>query len=87
VARYTSNSKLSAWPLHGYILKHAFLIDSSVGMALGYGLDDRGSGFRFSTETGNFSLPPRPERLWDPPSLLSNGYRGGSFPGAKAAGA
>jgi hypothetical protein len=23
-----------------------------------------------------FSSPPRPERLWDPPSLLSNGYKG-----------
>jgi hypothetical protein len=22
-----------------------------------------------------FSSPPRPERLWGPPSLLSNGYR------------
>jgi hypothetical protein len=22
-----------------------------------------------------FSLPPRPDRLWGPPSLLSNGYR------------
>jgi hypothetical protein len=23
-----------------------------------------------------FSTPPRPDRLWDPPSLLSNGYQG-----------
>jgi hypothetical protein len=23
-----------------------------------------------------FSSPPRPDRLWDLPSLLSNGYRG-----------
>jgi len=23
-----------------------------------------------------FSSPPRPESLWDPPSLLSNGYQG-----------
>jgi hypothetical protein len=23
-----------------------------------------------------FSSPPRPERLWGPPSLLSNGYQG-----------
>jgi hypothetical protein len=41
-------------------------------IALGYGLDDRGSipggGWEF------FSSPPRPERLWGPPSLLSNGY-------------
>jgi hypothetical protein len=48
--------------------------DSSVGIALGYGLDDRGSisggCFEF------FCKPPRPERLWGPPSLLSNGYQG-----------
>jgi hypothetical protein len=29
---------------------------------------------------------PHPERLWGPPSLLSNGYQG-SFLGGKAAGA
>jgi hypothetical protein len=29
-----------------------------------------GAGWEF------FSSPPRPERLWGPPSLLSNGYRG-----------
>jgi hypothetical protein len=26
--------------------------------------------------THTHSLPPRPERLWGPPSLLSNGYQG-----------
>jgi hypothetical protein len=31
-----------------------------------------GRGKRF------FSSPQRPDRLWDPPSLLSNGYRGQS---------
>jgi hypothetical protein len=30
--------------------------DSSVGIALGYGLDDRGSTVWFPVETGNFSL-------------------------------
>jgi hypothetical protein len=29
-----------------------------------------GWGWEFS------SLPPRPDRLWNPPSLLSNGYEG-----------
>jgi hypothetical protein len=57
--------------------------DSSVGIALGYGLDDRvyrvqfpGGGWEF------FSSPLRPERLWGPASLLSNVYQG-SFPGVK----
>jgi hypothetical protein len=61
--------------------------DSSVGMALGYGLDDRGSRVRFPAGAGNFSLH----------HLVQNGsgahlasYPMGcrrSFPGGKAAGA
>jgi hypothetical protein len=38
--------------------------DSSVGIALGYGLDDRGSRVRFQGRGWEFfSSPPRPERL------------------------
>jgi hypothetical protein len=44
--------------------------DTSVGIAPGYGLENRSSGVRV------FSSPPRPERLWGPPSFLSNGYHG-----------
>jgi hypothetical protein len=33
--------------------------DSSVGIALGYGLDDRGSRVRFPAGAGNFSLHHR----------------------------
>jgi hypothetical protein len=33
--------------------------DSSVGIALGYGLDDRGSKVRFPAVAGNFSLHQR----------------------------
>jgi hypothetical protein len=61
--------------------------DSSVGIALGYELDDRGSRVRFSVGPGNFS----------PHHSMQNGCgahpasyptgTGGSFPGGKAAGA
>jgi len=47
--------------------------DSSVGIALGYGLN-RGSIPDGCWEF--FSSPPRPERFWGPPRLLSNGYQG-----------
>jgi hypothetical protein len=47
---------------------------SLIRIATGYVLDDRGSipgrGKRF------YSSPLHPDRLWFPPILLSNGYRG-----------
>jgi hypothetical protein len=43
------------------------------GIALGYGLDDRGSSLGRGWEF--FSSPPRPERLCGSPSLISNGYQ------------
>jgi hypothetical protein len=54
---------------------YLFICDSSVGIALRYGLDDQGSRVRLPAGTGNFS-PPLPERLWGPPSFVSNGYQG-----------
>jgi hypothetical protein len=54
--------------------------DISVGIAIGYWLD-------YWSEVGVpvgsriFSSPRRPERLWGPLSLLSNGYRGLFPPG------
>jgi hypothetical protein len=52
--------------------------DSSVGIALGYGLDGRGSRVRFPAGAGKFSLHHRIPNGSDPPppSLLSKGYQG-----------
>jgi hypothetical protein len=44
--------------------------DISVGIAMGYGLESRGS---ISGRVKRFvSSSQRPDRLWNPPSLLSN---------------
>jgi hypothetical protein len=60
--------------------------DSSVGIALGYGLDDRGSRVRFPAGAGNFSLHHRIQNgSGAHPASYPMGTRG-SFPGGKAAG-
>jgi hypothetical protein len=59
--------------------------DSSVGIALGYGLDDRGSRVRFPAGAGNFSL----HRIQNGSGAHSASYpvgTWGSFPGGKATG-
>jgi hypothetical protein len=53
---------------------------SSVGIANGYGLD--GPGIESGGGEGGEIFRTRPDRPWDPPSLLYNGYR--VFPGGKA---
>jgi hypothetical protein len=61
--------------------------DSSVGIALGYGLDDRGSRVRFPAGAGNFSLH---YRVQTGSGVHPTSYpigTGVSFPGGKAAGA
>jgi hypothetical protein len=61
--------------------------DSSVGIALSYGLDDRGSRFRFPAGAGNFSLHHRVHTgSGAHPASYPMGTRG-SFPGIKAPGA
>jgi hypothetical protein len=46
---------------------------SAVGRASGYRLDDRGAGVRVPVVSRIFTSPYRPDRLWGPPNLLSNG--------------
>jgi hypothetical protein len=61
--------------------------DSSVGIALSYGLDDWGSRVRFPAAAGNFSLNHRVQNgSGAHPASYPMGTRG-FFPGAKAAGA
>jgi hypothetical protein len=50
--------------------------DSVVDTATSYMLDDRGVGVRVAVGSRIFSSSHRPERLWGPPNLLSDGYRG-----------
>jgi hypothetical protein len=60
---------------------------SSVGIALGYGLDDRGSRVRLPVGAGNFSLHHRVQNgSGAHPASYPMGTRG-SFPGGKATGA
>jgi hypothetical protein len=61
--------------------------NSSVGTALGYGLDDRGCRVRFLAGVGNFSVHHRVQNGSDAhPASYPMGTRG-SFLGGKAAGA
>jgi hypothetical protein len=60
--------------------------NSAVGIATAYGLDDRGVGVRGPVESRIFSPQRRPDRLLDPSSLLSNGYRGALSPVVKRTG-
>jgi hypothetical protein len=49
-----------------------YILALGVGIATGYGLDDRGVGVRVPVGSSIFSSPHRPDWLWGPPSLVSN---------------
>jgi hypothetical protein len=71
-----------------YLMFIMFLLksrDSSVGIGLSYGLDDRGSSVRFQAGAGNFSLHHRVQNGSGAHPAYPMGT-GGSFPGGKAAG-
>jgi hypothetical protein len=50
--------------------------ESAVGIATSYELDDRGVGVRVPVGWRIVSSSRRPDRLWGPPNLLSNGCPG-----------
>jgi hypothetical protein len=50
--------------------------DSTVGIAIGYWLDNRGVGVRGLIGSRIFSSPCHSDRLFGPPSFPSNGYQG-----------
>jgi hypothetical protein len=60
---------------------------SSVGIATGYGLDDRSSSVRFPVEAGNFPLLHRVQTGSGAHPASYPTYTGGAYPGGKAAGA
>jgi hypothetical protein len=80
------NVMVSLKTLYIHILDPTRKSDSSVGIALGYGLDDRGSRFRFLAGAGNFSLHHRVQNGSGAPSASYSMGTRGSFPGGKAAG-
>jgi hypothetical protein len=49
---------------------------SVIDVATGYVLDDRGAGVRVPVGPRIFTSQYRPDQLWGPPNLLSNGHRG-----------
>jgi hypothetical protein len=60
--------------------------DIVVGIATGYGLDDREVGVRVPVGSIIFSSPRCPYWFWGSPSLLYNGYRWTLSPGIKRPG-
>jgi hypothetical protein len=69
--------RISAHSNHFIIIISFFCCrDSAVGIAAGYGLDDRGAGVQVPVGSRIFSSPRRSDRLWGPPSLLFNSSRG-----------
>jgi hypothetical protein len=53
-----------------------YFIYMRVGIATGYGLDDQGVGDRIPVGARIFTSLRRSDRIWGPPSLLFNRYRG-----------
>jgi hypothetical protein len=68
-------SVLRNYPVINEFRAHLFLPRCSRFWSLGLSFLSLGVGVRFPVGSSIFSSPRRPDRLWGPPSLLSNGYR------------
>jgi hypothetical protein len=75
------NDKLRLQTVKNIYVEYTYIEEpgSSVSIVSDYGLDDRTIGVRSPAGAKDFSSILCPDRLWGPPSLLYNGYRG-SFP-------
>jgi hypothetical protein len=73
----------SSWSPHALYCGGSW--DRAVNIMTGYGLDGWRLGVQVLAESRNFFSLHCPNRLWDPHSLLLNGYWG-LFPGRKVAG-
>jgi hypothetical protein len=69
-----------------FIIHQSSYHSSVVAIATGYGLDDRGAGFRVPVGSRIFFSPRRPDQLCGPPNLLSNWLLGALSPGVKRQG-
>jgi hypothetical protein len=72
-------------PANKCAIVHSKSCGSSVGIALGYGPDDRGSRIRFPTGAGNFSLHHRVQNASEAHPASYPVGTGGSFPWDKVA--
>jgi hypothetical protein len=68
-----------------YTSECGLLMDSAAWKFVGWVLCYKSSGNNLIIVVLIQASPPRPERLWGPPSLLYNGYQG-LFPWDKGAG-
>jgi hypothetical protein len=71
----------SSWKVAGSISDAVIgfsieLILPRAGIAICYGLGNRGVGLQVPMGVIIFTSPNRSDRLWGPPKLLCNGYRG-----------
>jgi hypothetical protein len=68
-------SQMNAIPLRPVLILSTPSLDSAVGIATGYGLDDRQVEVRVPVGSTIFTSPYRADRLWGPPNPY-NRYRG-----------